>query len=226
MHLRTPISQAILVRAADRTVYYQTPDHAARSDDFMTLATAKSRLTADEFMALPHAHEYELVEGSLVERKFIGAYSSYVAGRIIYLLNALSDRTGCGWVLDSETTYRCFGDPDTLRRADVSFVRVGRFPNERVPEAYVTIAPDLAMEVISPTNLAYEVQEKIRLYIEAGVRLIWVVYPNTEQVQVYDATGFVAELEADETISGGDVVPGFSARVSDFFKRPVPPEQT
>lgn len=189
----------------------------------MTLATAKSRLTADEFMELPDAENYELIEGSLIERDFMGARASFVAGRIGHLLNLLVDQTGCGYVLDSDTTYRCFGDPDTLRRADVSFVRVGRFPGEEVPEGYVELCPDLAVEVISPRNFAYQVQEKIRLYIEAGVRLIWVVYPNTEQVQVYDATGFVAELEKDELIAGGDAVPGFSARVSDFFKQPYPP---
>jgi len=189
----------------------------------MTLATAKSRLTADEFMALSDADDYELIEGILVERDPMGAHASYVAGRIIHLLNTLVDQTGCGWVLDSETTYRCFGDPDTLRRADVSFVRLGRLPGERIPEGYVSIPPDLAVEVISPTNLAYEVQEKIRLYADAGVRLIWVVYPNTQQVQVYDLTGSIEELGGDEMISGGDAVPGFSARVSDFFKRPSPP---
>ena len=188
----------------------------------MTLAPAKARLTADQFIALPDAENYELIEGALVERRLMGAHASYIAGRIVHLLNTVVDRTGRGWVLDSETTYRCFGDPDTLRRADVSFLRAGRLPGERIPEGYVTIPPDLAVEVISPTNLAYEVQEKIRDYIEAGVRLIWIVYPNTQRVQIHDSTGFVAELETEGTISGGDVVPGFSVAVAEFFKRPGP----
>ena len=93
----------------------------------------------------------------------------------------------------------------------------------RVPEGYMTIPPDLAVEVISATNLAYAVQEKIRDYVGAGVRLVWIVYPNTQYVQVHDSTGFVAELGGDNLISGGEAVPGFSARVSDFFKRPLPP---
>jgi Uma2 family endonuclease len=188
----------------------------------MTVATAKSRVTADEFMALPGAGNYELVEGALSERKFIGAHASYVAGRIIYLLNLLIERTGGGWVLDSETTFRCFASPDTLRRPDVSFIRLGRLKDERLPEGYMTIPPDLAVEVISPSNLAYEVQEKVLEYREAGVRLVWVVYPNTRRVQIYDPSGLVDELDESDTILGEDAVPGFACLVAEFFKQPGP----
>lgn len=192
----------------------------------MTVAVSKSRLTPDQFVALPDSRNYELIDGILVERKFMGAYASYIAGQIIYFLNAYAHRSGAGWVLDSETTYQSFKSRDTLRRADVSFVRMGRLHNERPPEGYVTIAPDLAVEVVSPSNSAYEVQEKVADYVDAGVGLIWIVYPNTRHVQVYEAGALVGELDETETITGGAVLAGFSCAVADFFKAPAPRPQS
>src|SRR5438270_347459 len=114
----------------------------------MTLAAAPTQLlTAEEFLALPDARDFELIDGHLVERGPMGAESSYVAGQVVTALNLYRRERGAGWVLESETSYRCFGSPRTVRRADASFIRAGRLPGERLPKGDIRIAPDLAVEV-------------------------------------------------------------------------------
>src|SRR5947209_4582870 len=100
----------------------------------MTIAAAETTLTGEEFLALPDAHDYELIDGHLVERGPMGAESDYVALQIATFLNLYRRERREGWVLSSETTYRCFGSPRTFRRADVSYIRPGRLPGETVPK--------------------------------------------------------------------------------------------
>ena len=182
----------------------------------MTVAATK-RLTADEFLAMRDASDYELIEGHLVERKLMGAHSSYVAARVSRALINHDPDNSIGWVLDSETTYRCFGAPDTLRRADVSFLSRGRLPGERLPEKYVDIAPDLAVEVISPSNTADEVEDKVLDYLGAGVRLVWVFYPHARTVHIRRKVGAPDVLYEGRQLEGEDVIPGFSCAVGSLF---------
>ena len=116
----------------------------------------------------------------------MGMESSRVAARIIARLTIYVEKQGSGHVFDSDGSYRCFPDaPDKVRRPDVSFVTAGRFPGEVIPKGYSSIPPDLAVEVLSPNDLAYDVAEKVEEYLSAGVRLVWVVDPNSHVVQIH-----------------------------------------
>src|SRR5688500_18256307 len=126
----------------------------------MTVAAEPKLLTIDEFMALPDSSGLELVEGVPTERKLMGGLGDYVAMQVAYQLIDFRRRTGAGHVFASETTYRCSGHPDTGRRGDISFVRAGRFPNEQIPEGVFDIPADLIVEVISPSDTAYNVEAK------------------------------------------------------------------
>lgn len=183
----------------------------------MTIAAAKRPITVEEFMTLPEARDHELVDGNLVEQRNMGARSSYIAGQIMAAIVHFVKEHPVGWPLDSETVYRCFGSSMTGRKADVSFVRRGRFPGERLPDSYVSIAPDLAVEVVSPNDLAYEVNEKVAQYLAAGVSLVWVVMPDTRSIEVRRADGSVTVVRDDQSISGETVLPGFSIPVAEFF---------
>jgi Uma2 family endonuclease len=188
----------------------------------MTTAAAKTVFTPDDLLRMSDAVNYELVDGSLVERQ-MGAESSAIAGAILSLLLVFVKSKRAGHVFTSECSYQCFADdPNKLRRADVSFIRMGRLPDEQVPKGQVRIAPDLAVEVLSPGDLAYEVEEKVAEYLAAGVKLVWVVSPNTRSVRIHRARdakqGAVSALSESDRISGEEVLPGFECAVAEFFQ--------
>jgi Uma2 family endonuclease len=178
---------------------------------------AQRRLTADEFMAMRDARGYELIDGHLVERKLMGAYADHIAARITSALIVFNNQQPVGWVFGSETTFQCFGSPDTLRRADVSFIRHGRLPGEKPPEGNIRIAPDLAVEVVSPTNTADEVEDKVLDYISAGVELVWVVYPHARTVHVRRKNGPPDVLDETQKLDGDSVLPGFSCAIKNLL---------
>jgi Uma2 family endonuclease len=115
-----------------------------------------------------------------------------------------------GSVATSLTQFQCFPrDPNIVRKPDLSFIRRGRLPREQLYEGYVRIAPDVAGEVVSPNELAYEVERKVQEYLDAGVLLVWVVYPETRMVFVHRQNGSVQKLRENEELTGEDVIPGF-----------------
>jgi Uma2 family endonuclease len=182
------------------------------------LAEPKPKLMSiDEFMALPDSVGYELVEGVLTERKAMGALADYVAMQCGIELGLFCRETARGYVFGAETTYRCFGDNATGRRADVSFIARGRLPGEQIPVSYVTIPADLVVEVISPNDLAVEVEEKVRLYLRHGFGEVWVVYPETRTVYVHRQGEPVLLIEAGQELRGRGPLEGFACPVDRFF---------
>jgi Uma2 family endonuclease len=191
------------------------------SESDMSLMASISSMTPEEFLRLPDSNGYELVDGKLVERH-MGLKASSVGARILILIGIFLKTRPLGHLFNSEASYQCFRQkPHNVRRADVSFIRVGRFPDEQMPEGNCRIAPDLVVEVVSPNDLAYEVDEKVKDYLKAGVPLIWVVYLATQSVTVFrqasSPLGKATELSADESIGGEDVLPGFACNVAEFF---------
>lgn len=176
----------------------------------------------EDFLALPDSVAYELVDGKLVARQ-MGAESSAIAAAISFVLKQFLRGKRLGHLFDSEASYQCFQDaPKKLRRADVSYVRRGRFPNDEVPKGQILIVPDLVVEVISPRDRAEAVHDKVGEYIAAGVPLVWVVYPGSRTVAVHRpaaaAAGPMTKLSAADSITGEAVIPGFTCRVAEFFE--------
>ncbi len=106
-------------------------------------------------------------------------------------------------------------DPDTVRGPDLAFWRRERLPE--VPEGYAEVAPDLVAEVVSPGDHYSRVQNKVRHYLTRGVRMVWVVDPEDRSVTVYRSWQQATILGENDTVSGEDVVPGFSCKVADLF---------
>lgn len=183
----------------------------------MTLLAQSPLMTVQQFMARPDARDYELINGRLVERQSMGARASYIAAQISHAIVGFNKQKPLGWPFDSETVYRCFGAAQTGRRFDVSFIRFGRLPGERLPDADVRIPPDLAVEVVSPNDLAYEVDDKVALYLSAGIPLIWLAYPESRTIVVVRADRSSVRVEHNEAISGENILPGFLAPVGGFF---------
>ena len=188
----------------------------------MSAITSNPLVTPDDLMKMPDAVAYELVDGQLVERN-VGAESSAVAAMIIALLVLFLRDHRLGKVFGSDASYRCFAKaPGKIRRADVGFVRHERLPGGEVPKGNLLMAPDLAVEVISPNDTSDEVDRKVLEWLDAGTRLVWVVSPATRTVRIHRpstaAAGPISILSSGESISGEDVLPDFAAPAREFFE--------
>jgi Uma2 family endonuclease len=168
---------------------------------------------------MPDGDWYELVGGRLVETE-MGFRSSRIGGELNRRLGNHAREQRLGWVVP-EAGYECFpDDPNKVCKPDASFVSFQRLPPDREPTGYCKVAPDLAAEVVSPNDGFEDVEKKVAGYLEAGVRLVWVLVPATQVVHIYRADGTCAIRRAGDELSGEDVVPGFACRVGDLFAPP------
>lgn len=160
---------------------------------------------------------FEFVNGKLVELD-MSVLSVSAGGELYRRLHSFALEHGLGRAFTDGLGYRCFpDDPRRVRRPDVSFIEQGRLTREVLISKEVAIPPDLVAEVVSPNDLFYEIETKVREYLDAGVRLVWVINPDSKIVQVYRADGTWSRLTPSDELSGEDVVPGFSCRVADLF---------
>src|SRR4051794_8734042 len=139
---------------------------SGRPEELRTMCAVaeKTLLTPDDLFALPDEKGYELVDGELVERN-VSVLSSWVAGEIFRLISNHAQPDQLGWVFPADNGFLCFPNrPKTVRRPDVSFVRSGRMTWQDVGEGWLRFVPDLIVEVISPNDLAYEVDEKVEIF--------------------------------------------------------------
>jgi Uma2 family endonuclease len=172
-----------------------------------------------------HDHEdrlYELVDGVLVE-KTVGTYEAYLALFLGSLLRNYVAEHHLGIVLGADGMMRLA--PGLVRIPDVSFISWDRLPGRTVPRtAIAELAPDLAVEVVSRSNTAKEMDRKLADYFAAGVRLVWYVYPTARQVAVYSARDQHVLVREEESLTGGDVLPGFRLSLRELFAEPGPKE--
>jgi Uma2 family endonuclease len=181
--------------------------------------SVKQLLTAEEFWALPETPgaRYELVRGELSELPGTGGKHGRLALWIGALLLRFVGERGLGVVSGDGTGYLLYRDPDLVRIPDVSFVARERVPAGGVPEGFWPFAPDLVVEIVSPNDRAEDVQGKVREYLAAGTRLVWVVWPRLRLVTMHEAGGGYRERGPDDDLDGGDVLPGFRVRVAELL---------
>jgi Uma2 family endonuclease len=185
------------------------------------------RMTVDELLALPQdaRWQYELVEGRLVRLPGSGFEASNIAADLAGALRAFVKPQRLGRVTGADGTYDLTQPGDegaTGLVPDVAFVRAERLPPRASP-AYakaLPLAPDLVVEVASPTQYRPEMAAKARLYLAAGVRLVWIVWPKYQQVDVWrpGADQPLATLEIGAALDGLDVLPGFTYPLADLFE--------
>lgn len=178
---------------------------------------ATELLDPEDLLRMPDGDHYELIDG-VPKEKPMGAESDRISNRIGGRLDLFVTANKLGDVFGSQTGFKCFpGRPKLVRIPDASFVATGRFPGNKAPKGYVSLAPDLAVEVLSPGDYAEEVWEKLANYKSAGIRLVWVISPETRVVQVRRADGTITELGEADTLTGEDVLPGFAVKLSELF---------
>ena len=171
----------------------------------------------EDLLAMPDGDHYELIDGRLKEKE-MGAESDEIAVTLSTLIKTFVRQNGLGHVYGSQTGYKCFpGKPRMVRKPDLSFVAAGRLPDDKTPKGDIQIAPDLAVESVSPNDTYEEVAVKVADFKSAGVKLIWVVSPETRTVLIRRADGTCAEVGEAGTLSGEGVLPGFACAVAELF---------
>jgi Uma2 family endonuclease len=174
-------------------------------------------LTAEDLYGLPEDDvRYELEEGRLVVSEPPGWTHGALAVRIAARLLAFTDPRRLGTVV-VESGYVLARRPDTVRGPDVSFVRTERLPARDVAHRFYEGAPDLAVEIVSPSDRAAEVARKVAGYLRAGTRAVWVVYPDTRSVAVHTPDGLARLHGPGDVLPGGEALPGFSAAVDELL---------
>jgi len=175
-------------------------------------------MTADELFALPDDgfHRYELVRGELVTMPPPGAQHGGIAARVVSLLDPHVREERLGTML-GESGFRLETGPDTVRAPDAAFIARERLPVGGLPERYWPAAPDLAVEVVSPSDTYDEVHEKALDWLAAGTRLVLVVHPRPRTVTAYRSAADIVILRDGDTLEAGDVVAGWSVAVAELF---------
>lgn len=178
---------------------------------------ATTWLTPDDLLRMPDdGYQYELIEGELQRMAPDNMEHGGIGDNLSAPLSWFVRKRRLGRVF-SNVGFTLADDPPTVLGPDVSFVRADRVPPPDAQSGFVAMAPDLAVEVLFPSNTAGEIARKIRIYLAAGVRLVWIVDPVSRTVAVHhpDRTGRI--LIEGEALDGEEVVPGFSLPVSEVF---------
>ncbi len=181
-------------------------------------ADAAVRTTAEDLATMPDdGRRRELVDGEIIEMAPAGFEHGDIAAGICIELGGHVRRAGLGKVLAAETGFLLSRAPDTVRAADAAFVAAERLPPAGQRTGFLEMAPDLAVEVVSPSDRASAVLSKATAWLDAGTREVWVVYPAARTVAVHSPGGHVRLLAGHDLLSGRDVVPGFEITVAALF---------
>jgi Uma2 family endonuclease len=187
----------------------------------MTMAMTKARLTAEDLWRMGEGDvRRELVNGEVVEMTPSGGIHGEVTQRICRWLAEYAERQGRGKVLVGDVGFvlNLPHDPERVRAPDVAFVSSQRLPGGHLPQGFLHCAPDLAVEVLSPSDNPVDVQQKVRDYLEAGARLVWVVAPQAKAVTIYRADGSARLLREQESLEGEDLLPGLEIPLAELFR--------
>jgi Uma2 family endonuclease len=164
---------------------------------------------------VPHdGRKYELIEGELTVSP-AGLRHEGIGGNLVFELKSYLKVNPIGQVFGSSAGYQLA--ENILLSPDVSFVRTERLPGGRAPDGFGEFAPDLAVEIISPGDGLTEVEQKVQLYLSHGTKLVWVINPMLVRATIYRPDGSARVLQAQDSLEGEDVLPGFICRLTDVL---------
>jgi Uma2 family endonuclease len=182
------------------------------------MTTREKLLTAEEFFCLPdNGMRQELIDGKVIDMPPPGQEHGGTSGDVAgYLWSYVTPR-GLGRVLTNDSGVVLRRSPDTVLGPDVCFIAAERLPGGRRPVGYGEIVPDLIVEIVTPSDRPVAVRRKTQLWLEAGARLVWVLYPSTRTVVISQPGVAERTLKAGDVLSGKPVLPGFSVPVAALF---------
>ncbi|MCY3951298.1 MAG: Uma2 family endonuclease [bacterium] len=159
----------------------------------------------------------ELIRGELCETLPAGQRHGKIVMRLGARLVVFAEAGRLGTVVGSDSGVRLERDPDTVREPDIAFTSVERLPLGADVEGYAEVVPDLVVEVASPGDSRWAAHDKARMWLSHGVRLVWVVYPQTRSVEVHRSESPIETIIGEGVLDGLDVVPGFSCPLSEVL---------
>ena len=177
--------------------------------------TLTAPLSIEEFSRLPRGSEqHEISAGELITMPPPKLLHTLVASVVLEVLQSyLRQQHSARAIPGAE--YVLSRDPLTIRQPDVSVLSKARIQSAD-PESYFDRSPELAIEVVSPSDTAQDLQLKVDQYLQSGARQVWILYPKTKRVHVFHG-GDASILNESQTLEGGDLLPGFSVKVADLF---------
>jgi Uma2 family endonuclease len=187
------------------------------------MSTTTKLITADELLVMPHQgargnkRVLELIRGELKIMSPTGGTHGIICMEVGTELTNFVRGNNLGRVFGAETGFIVERNPDSVLGVDVAFVSHERLKDVDNLDKFMPFAPDLAVEVLSPTNTAQEMDEKVSLYFAGGARAVWVFNPKRRTVAAYTSPFDVRILGAGDTLDGGDVLPGLSLELSKLF---------
>ncbi len=180
-------------------------------------------VTANEFLTHPSAAAAsELVRGAVHVMTPASGAHGVVAGTIFAALNAFVEQRQLGMCFPDNTGFQLPGLGDTVRSPDVAFVRMERLPTGGIGTGWMTVAPDLVVEILSPTETTSQLEDKLRDYRSAGTRVFWIVDPLARTVSVRDAATGDRVVGEHGEIDAPELLPGFVMPVARIFARLAP----
>jgi Uma2 family endonuclease len=185
------------------------------------MATTTRYVTDEELLQAPRdGQKYERVDGEMRVSPAGGRHGAVIL-RLTLRLGPFVVERKLGHMFESSTGFRWPGRkvdrPDNVRSPDLSFVAAGRFPEEREPVGFPELAPDLAVEVLSPNDRRGDVLEKVGEYLDVGTRLVWVIDPEKRTAAAYRSLTDVRMIGEADALDGEGVVPGFACPLRDVL---------
>ncbi len=182
------------------------------------MSTTLQPVTADDLLKMPDdGFRYELVKGELRKMAPAGPEHGRVTVRFTWRLAQYVEANNLGAVYAAETGFLIATNPDTVRAPDVAFVSSKRLKEIGKVQGYWPGAPDLAVEVVSPTDTYSEVEEKAMEWLEAGALMVLTLNPRKRTATVYRSLNDITILSEDSILDFGEIAPGFKIAVKDIF---------
>ncbi|MCA1618309.1 MAG: Uma2 family endonuclease [Acidobacteria bacterium] len=187
------------------------------------MSTTTRLITADELLVMPHRDEHgndcllELIRGEVRRMSPTGITHGVICTRVGGDLRSFVEANDLGVVCGAETGFILERDPDTVLGADAAFISHERLATVENPDKFGPFAPDLAVEVLSPSNTRREMEEKIALYFGGGARAVWVFNPKKRTAAVYTSPSDVRVFGEQDVLEGGEVLPGFRLELAKLF---------
>jgi Uma2 family endonuclease len=175
-------------------------------------------MTADELLTMPQDHNrHELVQGELRTMTPTGHEHGRIVVRLAWRLARFVEEHDLGVVYAAETGFKIASDPDTVRAPNVAFISQARLDEVGQVRGYWPGAPDLVAEVVSPSDVYTEVEEKVLDWLEAGTRCVIVINPRSRAITVYRSLADILVLTDGDTLEAPEIVPGWSVPVRELF---------
>ena len=182
------------------------------------MTTAKKLITAEDLLAMPdNGMRRELIQGELIEMPPAGDDHGFVGNEASWRISSFIHDHGLGRGRMAETGFWIEVQPDTVLAPDYAFISYERMASRPEARGYAQVIPDLVMEVFSPNDRQPQMDLKIRLWLDAGVRLVLVIYPRVQEIVAHHDDGRTERFGIGDTLTCEPVLPGFACPVADIF---------